>query len=71
MPTSRRRTGNNLFQSPEDWWAVVLGSGYRWTVEQMGNREAASVRAANLKTLRNSGTKFIETNVIYAVAKKK
>jgi ubiquinone/menaquinone biosynthesis C-methylase UbiE len=58
-------------RSPEDWWTIVLGSGYRWTVEQMDDKQVACVRAANLKTLRNSGTKFIETNVIYAVAEKK
>ena len=54
----------------EDWWTVVLGSGYRWTVEQMSDGERARVRAANLKTLRDSGTISIETNVIYAVAQK-
>ena len=48
----------------------MLGSGYRWTVEQMSDEETARVKAANLKTLLNNGIKFIETNVIYAVAKK-
>ena len=48
----------------------MLGSGYRWTVEQMNGEETARVKAANLKTLRDNGTKFFETNVIYAVAKK-
>jgi hypothetical protein len=62
--------GQQSLQSPEDWWTVVLGSGYRWTVEQMNIEETARVKAANLKTLRDNGTKFIETNVIYAVAKK-
>jgi ubiquinone/menaquinone biosynthesis C-methylase UbiE len=62
--------GQQALESPEDWWTVVLGSGYRWTVEQMNAEETARVKAANLKTLRDSGTKFIETNVIYAVAKK-
>jgi ubiquinone/menaquinone biosynthesis C-methylase UbiE len=62
--------GQQALHSPEDWWTVVLGSGYRWTVEQMSDEETARVKAANLKTLLNNGTKFIETNVIYAVAKK-
>jgi len=37
----------------------------------MDKEDTARVRAANLKTLRDSGTKFFETNVIYAVAEKK
>ena len=48
----------------------MLGSGYRWTVEQMSDGERARVRASNLKTLRDSGTIAVETNVIYAVAQK-
>ena len=31
----RAEDGQQPLQSPEDWWTVVLGSGYRWTVEQM------------------------------------
>jgi len=56
--------------STEDWWTVVLGSGYRWTVEQMSDEERTRVRDANLKTLQERGTISIETNVIYAVAQK-
>jgi ubiquinone/menaquinone biosynthesis C-methylase UbiE len=63
--------GRQALQSPEDWWTIVLGSGYRWTVEQMDDRQRERVRAANLKTLRDDRVAFIETNVIYAVATKK
>jgi len=56
--------------SAEDWWTVVLGSGYRWTVEQMSDQERTRVRNANLKTLQERGTISIETNVIYAVVQK-
>jgi len=56
--------------STEDWWTVVLGSGYRWTVEQMSDQERTRVRNANLKTLQERGTISIETNVIYAVVQK-
>jgi len=62
--------GQQGLQSPDDWWTVVQGSGYRWTLEQMDNETIARVRDMNLKTLRNNETKFIETNVIYAVATK-
>jgi len=62
--------GQQVLQSSDDWWTVVQGSGYRWTLEQMDNETVARVRDLNLKTLRNNGTQSIETNVIYAVAKK-
>jgi hypothetical protein len=54
----------------DDWWTVVLGSGYRWTVEQMDSDATARVREANLRTLREQRATAIETNVIYAVAAK-
>jgi ubiquinone/menaquinone biosynthesis C-methylase UbiE len=62
--------GQQVLQSPDEWWSVVQGSGYRWTLEQMDNETIARVRDMNLKTLRDSETGFIETNVIYAVATK-
>jgi ubiquinone/menaquinone biosynthesis C-methylase UbiE len=62
--------GHQPLRSPDDWWNIVLGSGYRWTVEQMDNDAAAQVREASLKTLRELGATAIETNVIYAVATK-
>jgi hypothetical protein len=37
----------------------------------MDKETIARVRDINLKTLRNSETRFIETNVIYAVVTKK
>src|SRR5262249_5004563 len=40
--------GRQALRSPDDWWTVVLGSGYRWTVEQMDDEAIARVRAANL-----------------------
>jgi hypothetical protein len=62
--------GRQVLRSPDDWWTVVQGSGYRWTLEQMDDETIARVREMNLKTLRNLDTKSIETNVIYATAKR-
>ncbi len=62
--------GRQALRSPEDWWAVVLGSGYRWTVDQMDEQTIERVRAANLGPLRQNGVTSIETNVVYAVATK-
>jgi ubiquinone/menaquinone biosynthesis C-methylase UbiE len=62
--------GSQELLKPEDWWTVVLGSGYRWTVEQMDANTAACVREANLQTLRHNHVKSFETNVLYATAMK-
>lgn len=63
-------SGHQALASADDWWTVVLGSGYRWTVEQMDRDTVARVRDANIDTLKKNGTNAIETNVIYAVAPK-
>ncbi len=62
--------GRQELRSTDDWWTVVLGSGYRWTVDQMDDETIERVRAANLVPLRRNGVTSIETNVIYAVARK-
>ena len=62
--------GWQLLHTPDDWWTVVLGSGSRWTVEQMDDTTVERVRKENIDQLKKSQTKSIETNVIYAVALK-
>ena len=54
--------------APEDWWTIVLGSGFRWTVEQLGEDAAEQVRAANLEHIRRSRISSVETNAIFAKA---
>ena len=61
-------SGRQVLQSADDWWTVVQGSGYRWTLEQMDDETIARVRDMNLEALRSNDTKSIETNVIYATA---
>ena len=62
--------GREPMSTPEDWWTVVLGSGYRWTVEQMTEEEAGRVRAASIRWASESMLREIETNVIYAIGTK-
>jgi ubiquinone/menaquinone biosynthesis C-methylase UbiE len=56
--------------SPDDWWAMVLGSGYRGTLEQLTPSERERVRAENLDFIRREGIRSVEANVIYAIGKK-
>ena len=63
-------SGAQALTAADDWWTVVVGSGYRATVDQLEPAAAARVRAANLQWLREHDVRAIETNVIYAVASK-
>ncbi len=55
--------------SAEDWWTIVLGSGYRGTIEQLNRSERERVKDANLAFIREAKISAIETNVLYALAK--
>ena len=57
-------------RSPEDWWAIVLGSGYRGTIEQLNLAEREQVKARNLRHIREANIQQVETNVLYALAMK-
>jgi ubiquinone/menaquinone biosynthesis C-methylase UbiE len=62
--------GYQMLRSPDDWWTIVLGSGFRWTVEQLGPDAAEQVRSANLAEMRGRNITAVETNAIFATARK-
>jgi len=47
---------------------VILGSGYRGTVEQLDGQSRERLREVNFAFVRASGVESVEANVIYAVA---
>jgi ubiquinone/menaquinone biosynthesis C-methylase UbiE len=63
--------GHQALRGPEDFWIIALGSGLRWTIDQMGVEAARSVRQEILTTLAAKGVDRVETNVIYAVAQRR
>jgi ubiquinone/menaquinone biosynthesis C-methylase UbiE len=62
--------GVQPLRSAEDWWIVALGSGLRWTIEQMGPQAAARVKEDNVRWLRENNVDRIETNAIDAICEK-
>ncbi len=62
--------GSQPVNSPEDWWAMVLGSGYRGTVDQLSAEDRERVRLANFDFIRQASVQSVETNVVYGVATK-
>ena len=57
-------------KSAEDWWTIVLGTGYRGTIEQLTLAERQKVKEANLAFIRDENISALETNVLYALATK-
>ena len=60
--------GAHRLSSPEDWWPMVLGTGYRGTVEQLNAEDRERVRLENIDFIRRADVRSVEANVIYAVA---
>ena len=56
--------------SPEDFWTIVLGSGYRGTVEQLDSTARERVRLKMFDSLCRQNIRSVETNAVFAVAKK-
>ena len=69
-PTITREDRLHPINSAEDWWTIVLGSGYRGTIEQLNLVERQRVKEANLAFIRDEKISAIETNVLYALAAK-
>ncbi len=59
-----------LLETAEAWWSVVLGSGLRSTVEAMEREAVERIRAHNLMHIQEQGVESIATNVIYGIATK-
>lgn len=62
--------GAQELERPEDWWAIAMGSGLRWAIDQMGPEKANAVRQDNLDWIARQGVDAVATNAIYAVARK-
>jgi SAM-dependent methyltransferase len=68
VPEVVAEPGTQPLTGPDDWWTIVLGTGYRATVERLGEPAAGRVRTANLARIQ--GVREVETSVVYAVAGK-
>jgi len=62
--------GTHAFESPEDWWTMLLGSGYRGTIDLLNSNDREQVRLEALEFIHTSGVREVEANVIYAIAKR-
>jgi ubiquinone/menaquinone biosynthesis C-methylase UbiE len=65
-----QEAGAHPLASPEAWWSIVMGSGYRGTVEQLDAAARERVRATVSKRLIQERVTRITADVLYAVARK-
>jgi ubiquinone/menaquinone biosynthesis C-methylase UbiE len=55
---------------PEDFWDIVLGSGFRGTVEALNEEQRTTVREEVLGELRSRGVTRLRNDVVFATAAK-
>lgn len=53
-------SGTHAINSPADWWSVVLGSGYRGTIEQLDPEARERVRQTNLKYVQDTQVRSVD-----------
>lgn len=63
--------GSHVLESPSAWWALVMGSGYRGTIEQLTPAAQARVKAHNLTYVAAENVSHVETNVVYSISVKR
>jgi hypothetical protein len=69
-PAAEAVPGEYPLNSPEVFWDVVLGSGYRATVDALSPAQQAQVRDRVRAGLRSRSVTAITTNVVYGTATK-
>jgi len=69
-PTAEAVPGEYPLNSPEDFWRIVLGSGYRATADALSPAQQARVRDRVVTEHRSRNVTAITTNVVYGTAAK-
>jgi ubiquinone/menaquinone biosynthesis C-methylase UbiE len=63
-------TDSHSLSSPEDWWTMVMGGGIRGTIDQLSPAMYERVRSANLEFLRSNKIQSLNSDVLYATARR-
>jgi SAM-dependent methyltransferase len=63
-------SGRHSLAHPDDFWQIVLGSGYRATVDALSPEQHNQVRACLLGQLRSSAVTTLRTDVVFGTAQK-
>ena len=69
-PEVAAEPGWHSLQAPEDWWTIVLGTGYRSTVDALSPTNRERVKTASIDEVRRADIRQIRTDVVYAIARR-
>jgi ubiquinone/menaquinone biosynthesis C-methylase UbiE len=69
-PRISTETRRLILESHDEWWRIVMGTGLRKYVEEMGAVNATRVRDDNLTWAKVNDINTLELSAIYAVAEK-
>lgn len=62
--------GHQPLRRADEFWSIALGSGLRWAIDELGPALAHDVRREVVSRLAARALDRIETNVLYAVARR-
>jgi len=62
--------GTHPLNTSEDWWTIILGSGYRSTVDALSPVDREKVRVATIEAVRQEKIREIRTDVVYAITRR-
>lgn len=63
-------TDRHQLVTPEDWWTMVMGGGIRGTIDRLDPETQARVKLVNLEFLTTNNIQVLDSDVLYAIAKK-
>jgi SAM-dependent methyltransferase len=69
-PEAVAEPGWHQLRTPEDWWTIVLASGYRSTVNVLSPANRERVRIASIDGVRRADIRQIRTDVVYGTARR-
>ena len=66
----RAQFGQHQLPHPDSFWDIVLGSGYRATIDALSRNQRDQVRQRLLAQLRSRNITAMRTDVIFGTAKR-
>jgi ubiquinone/menaquinone biosynthesis C-methylase UbiE len=69
-PRVEYQPGTQELDGPDEFWDIVMGSGYRATVDALNPEQQARLRADVVGALRTANVSSVRTDVVFATAVK-